>query len=231
MTKDSRSAQSGDDYGLKDDPVGSGDHEVASGECMASIALGTGHFWEKLWNLSENGELKRIRKDPNTLLTGDRVHVPPIEEKTESGATEKRHRFRRKGVPSKLRIRCLRFDKPLANLPYRLDVDGKLSEGNTDGDGRVECPIPPGAKQGVLLVSKEGREYEFRFDLGTLPPIDTTVGIKSRLANLGFDPGEINAEDNETYRAALRRFQEKEKLEMTGDPDQATRDKLAELIK
>ena len=218
------------DSQLKDEPVGSGDYEVQQGDCVASIALETGHFWEKLWNLSENKEVKDARQDPNALLPGDRIHVPEIEEGTESGATEERHRFRRKGVPSKLRVRCMRFDEPLADRPYRLDIDGELFTGETDGEGMVEHPVPPNAKKGFLIVTKEDEEYRYEFDLGTLDPIDTTTGIKARLANLGFDPGPIDKDDTETYRAALRRFQEEHELEVTGDPDEATRDKLADLM-
>lgn len=219
------------DYGLHDEPVGSGNHEVRQGECVSSIADATGHFWEKLWNLSANRELREIRKDPNALLPGDLIEVPEIEPGEHAGATEKRHRFRRKGVPSVLKLQVLRLGEPVADKPFTLDVDGHLIRGSTDAQGRIEESIPPGARAAKLVVDNDGEDIRYDIEIGTLDPIDTTTGIKARLRNLGFDPGPIDRADRPEYRAALAAFQERWELEKTGNPDQKTRDKLKELSK
>lgn len=83
-------------------------HIVKQGECIESISFEHGLFWDTLWNLPENAELKQKRKDPNILFPGDEVFVPDKEEKTESCATEQKHRFRKKGVPAELRIRFMK---------------------------------------------------------------------------------------------------------------------------
>lgn len=215
---------------LHDEPVGSGNHEVKRGECMASIAVESGHFWEKLWNLAENKELKDIRKDANALLPDDLVEVPEIEPGEDTRSTEKRHRFRRKGVPSLIKLQVLKLGEPVADKPFKLDVDGHLIQGDTDSEGRIEEVIPPDAKHAKLVIDSDGEDICYDLELGGMDPIDTTTGVKARLKNLGFDPGRIDMEDRPEYRAALSAFQERFELEKTVEPDQATRDKLSELM-
>ena len=53
------------------------DYTVQSSDCMSSIAYENGFFWKTLWNLPDNTALKAQRKNPNVLMTGDIVHIPP----------------------------------------------------------------------------------------------------------------------------------------------------------
>jgi hypothetical protein len=80
------------------------DYIVEQGDCISSVAYERGFFWETLWNHLDNGDLKQQRKDPNLLMEGDAVHIPDLNLKTVSGATEKKHTFKLKGVPAKLRL-------------------------------------------------------------------------------------------------------------------------------
>jgi Putative peptidoglycan binding domain len=88
-------------------PVGEGEYLVQSGDCISSIAKTHGHFWETLWNDPANAKLKAARGNPNILFPGDRVTIPPIRNKVESRPNNARHRFVRKGVPSKFRLRLV----------------------------------------------------------------------------------------------------------------------------
>jgi hypothetical protein len=204
-------------------------HTVRSGECISSIAFEYGFFPETLWNHPDNSELKGRRHDPNVLLEGDEVRVPDLRVKREDCATEARHRFRRRGVPEKLRVRIEDDEgKPLANVPYEITIDGTHRRGTTDAEGWViEC-IPPDAQGGTLLVGVNGQRQKHELKLGHLDPIDQLSGVAQRLRNLGYDPGAVNGHLTEHAREAVRRFQMDRSMEATGEADDATRQRLVQ---
>ena len=127
------------------------------GDSIPSLAHQNGHFWETVWNDAGNADLKEKRPSPNQLAPGDVVEIPDLRRKDESGATEQRHRFKRKGVPSILRLQLKTLGDPRPNEKYVLELDGELIEGTTDGDGKLEQPIPPDCKGGRLLLSSLAR--------------------------------------------------------------------------
>lgn len=201
-------------------------HTVQAGECISSIAFELGVFPDTLWNDPANGELKRLRKDPNVLLTGDTVVVMDKRLKEESGATEKKHRFRRKGVPEKLRLKIEdEQNNPITNAPYTLTIDGNARRGTTDADGMVIEPIPPNARQGKLVVGPVGEEKEYPLELGHLDPIDLIAGVQQRLTNLGF-PCPANGELDPLTKEAIGKFQAHHKLPVTNALDETTRNKI-----
>lgn len=209
-------------------PVGEGDYIVKEGDCISSIARDHGHFWQTIWDEPANAELKEKRKNPNVLREGDRVTIPTIEPKEESGETEMRHRFVRRGEPASCRITLLDDGEPRANVPYRLDIDGEEQEGTTDGNGMLVVSIPGNAKKGKLFVGEEDEEEEIQLLLGHVAPIDQIKGIKDRLRNLGFRVGHDNDKLDAKTRIALEQFQEENELTVTGEPDENTKEKLLE---
>jgi N-acetylmuramoyl-L-alanine amidase len=219
---------------VKADPGSAGGggvvHEVAQGECLSSIAHNYGAFWQSLWNHPANSQLKQQRKDPNVLYAGDEVFIPTKQERQESGATERRHRFRKKGTPAKVRIRILDDEqKPMANVPYKLEIDGMLVSGNLDSNGIFEKTIPPDAKRGRLIVGMPPEAITYELKLGHLDPVESLAGIQERLADLGYLSGPPVEEMNDELRAALKAFQAKEGLPEDGEPNQQTRDKLSQV--
>src|SRR5208282_5132565 len=175
------------------------DYQVQQGDCIESIAFEHGFFWQTLWNDGANASLKSKRKDPNVLMEGDVVRIPDRRPKQDSVATEQRHRFCLKGVPSKLRLVVLENDKPLASEPYLLDIDGQLSKGRTAADGSVELGIPPNARNGRLIVSEGLNQRIYRLDLGGLDPATEVSGVKGRLRNLGYPVASVDDQlDRET---------------------------------
>lgn len=194
------------------------------GECISSIAFEHGFFPNTLWNHSENAELKKLRKDPNALLPGDKVAIPEMTIRTENRSSEQCHRFRRKGVPEKLRLRFLDKEKnPRAKVPYRLEiVGGRVGfvqrKKKTDRNGCVEEGIPPDASKATLYLGEGGDEEVYEFDLRHLDPIDTISGLKARLRNLGYRCGEVEGMDKQTM-SALREFQKDHELDPLKDAE------------
>lgn len=207
-------------------PVGKGDYIVKDEDCMSSIAEAHGYFWHTIWDDPDNAELKEVRKDPNILMPGDRVTIKPIRKKSVSKATNGSYRFRRKGVPAKLQIRLMKHGEPRAHESYRVDIDGKLTRGVTDGQGYVDIYIPCGARKGKLWVGPPEEETMYRLQLGETLPAARVKGVKQRLANLGYECGFIDDAVTRVYRDAVRAFQKDQELPETGEADQATRDKL-----
>lgn len=208
-------------------PVGAGERVVRPGECVASIAKSSGHFWETIWTDAGNASLRETRQNPNILLPGDRLHVPPLRQKWDPAQTELRHRYVRRGEPCALRLRVLNDGEPRAREAYTLEIDGESLAGFTDNDGRLAHAIPANARRGRLVIGADRQTYELA--LGETKPIDELAGVQSRLNNLGFAAGRDDGVMGPKTRAALRAFQRRWKLPQTGEPDDATRQKLREV--
>ena len=200
---------------------------VNAGDSIPSIAHDSGHFWETLWNLPANADLKNKRKNPNILAPGDEVTVPPIRVKDFSCATDSRHPFKRKGVPAKLKMQLFLMGEPRRNEPYTLILDDDVVKGTTDGDGNLEHFIKPNAKGGVLRLNGGKEEYPVR--VGHLNPIDNISGVKQRLNNLGFNCGDESDDKTEQFSQAITQFQGENGLKQTGNIDDATKAKLESL--
>ena len=198
-------------------------HIVSSGDCIASIAESAGLFWETIWLDGANAEIRQTRKDPNQLVPGDKVSIPDMREKHESVPTDSTHRFVRRGVPSKLRLRLLQEGEPVANQPFRADIDGAMSRGTTDADGVLEIEIPGTALRGTLYVGPEADLLVYKLDLGQLEPVSTIKGVKQRLKNMGFDVGVLDDEVSEEFKLALMQFQAEQNLESDGSLNDATK--------
>ena len=117
--------------------------------------------------------------------------------------------------------------EPRANEPYVLNIDGTIFQGNTDGNGVVEQFIPPNAKGGELRLN--GGKEVIPVKIGYLNPIDILSGVQQRLNNLGIYCGSEEGDMNDDTAAALRRFQQKYGLPVTGNADAATKAKLQQL--
>jgi hypothetical protein len=199
------------------------EYTVKQGDCISSIAEQHGFTPDKIWDHPENTNLKKIRKDQNILFPGDIVFVPEKKEKEESGGTEQRHRFRRKGVPEKLRIILQVEGEPRANAEYIIDIDGEQSRGTTDDKGCVSISIPPGSQHGKLTILDGGEEFELA--LGGLDPIGEISGIQARLFNLGYNI-DVTGKWDELSSEALMRFQSDHEINVTGNIDEETKSKL-----
>lgn len=244
---------------ITDKVVGTGEREVAPGEDVHSIAFETGHFWETIWNHPPNQAIKLLRGDPGRLLPGDRLVIPPLRIASSPSATNRRHIFRRKGVPIQIEIHLWEEtveesmniveieelekdgDKgsgkpsqrlPRANVPYLLEVEKSIYTGVTDSGGGLKHYVAPTATKGLLkLHPGTNLEEEIELKIGQIYPEKTRMGIKQRLTNLGFSCGAIDGSESEEYFEAIRAFQRNYGLEVTGQADSALAAKLQELMR
>jgi N-acetylmuramoyl-L-alanine amidase len=184
-----------------------------------------GFFPGTIWNHPPNAALKEVRKNPEILMPGDEVAVPDKEQKEAPGTTDRRHRFRVFGVPSKFEVRMLCDDEPRTGLDYEFVIDGRRKvSGRTDDDGWVRVPLMPDAQRGKLILENGAEVYNLQ--LGFVDPLDSITGVQSRLRNLGFFDGESDGKESDALSDAIAAFQRHCRLEESGHMDEATRSAL-----
>jgi len=197
-------------------------HVVQAGDGIDMLAERYGWSADALWDEPENRALRDQRPNRNTLLPGDVVTIPEREAKTVSVATGAVHRFRRKGVPWKLRVRLADSLGPRGALPYRLELDqGTELKGTTSDQGELEHWMPLDAKEGVLHIDGD----QILLKLSNLGPSNSIPGARARLVNLGFLDATAPPDAVPT---ALAGFQRRHELEATGELDKPTVAKLEE---
>ncbi|WP_217807068.1 peptidoglycan-binding protein [Andreprevotia lacus] len=202
-------------------------HTIAPGDAIAALATAAGLSAEAVWTHADNAALRRQREVPQQLQPGDVVRIPQAEAKAVAAATGQRHMFRRHGVPAFYRARILAHDgTPRANEAFVADVDGVAQQGSTDGDGKLEIPLPCGAKQLTLTLDSDGRQISIA--LAHLQPPANATGTQMRLRNLGYVLGDEDGAPGMLTRLALIDFQVQHDLPVTGEDDAATRAALAQ---
>lgn len=201
-------------------------HTVEPGDCIDSLAYKAGMLPTKIWNDAGNEELRRARDGPNVLAPGDVVTIPDKTPRVEPAATEQKHRYKAACWRVKLRLRVLDQGEPRAKEDYTLLVGEKTLKGTTDGDGVLEQEIPAGVKNAVLRF---GEAEDYVLLIGELDPLAKTTGVQARLNNLGFGPLEVSGNIGEPTTNAIKEFQAKHGIPVTGEADQATIDKMEEV--
>jgi N-acetylmuramoyl-L-alanine amidase len=204
-------------------------HTVRQGECLVSIAKRYGfEDPNEIYQDVKNVDLRRLRPNPNLLYPGDKVVIPAHDLKSFTLPTGQRHKLVVIVPKRKVRVRVLGADRqPLKNLPFKLDTPDRVYEGQSDGDGVVEKMIPAEVEAVTLHLG----DVTLPLLLGHLNPRentddDGTSALQARLKNLGYQPGRIDGCLGPRTRAALRRFQADQDLDVTGEPDDATLEAL-----
>ncbi len=201
--------------------VRSGDHlsAIAKRFCFSDF--------EQIWKTDANSALREKRKDPHQLVAGDKLAIPERRFTRNARPTANTHVFNVKIEKLELRLKLLDMaDKPLTNTPCTLVADGLTSELHTDGDGFVKIKIRRDTRQAKLLV--QGQTYAL--GVGHMGPTEEDLGSHMRLRNLGYltmapDGSVVTSE----VVQAVKEFQAANGMDVTGELDSTTRDKLVEV--
>lgn len=200
-------------------------HTVKQGEHLVRIARKYGFpKFELIWDHPNNAALKQLRKNPNILFPGDELFIPEKQLKTESRSTTQIHHFKLDGESLKLRLMIKdETDEPVASTSCKLNIQGDVSNEQTDGSGKLEKPIEAFAEEGMLDISG----IQIPLKIGHLDPIEEQSGQKARLNNLGYNAGPVGEDDAEKLRSAVEEFQCDQNLRpLTGVCDARTQGKL-----
>lgn len=206
-------------------------YEIQPGDSTDSVAFAHGLFALTVWDDPANKELSEQRKNRNVLLPGDLLVLHDKRPDPKDCATDARHVFRRRGVPSKYRLQVLYQGLPVKNAAYRLVVDKVLHEGSTDDNGMLEEFVPADSKKGAVLVHlpQPDPPLVFRVVFGMLDPIDSLSGMEGRLNNLGYIRAAPGHSQATRVWNGIRRLQRDFDLPITGEPDKKTLACLASL--
>jgi len=203
-------------------------HRVVQGDSVASVAQTHGFAPDTIWDHPDNAALRQQREHANILAPGDVVVIPAREAKTVLLAVGRRHVFHRRGVPAVLRLQF--YDEARqqrVGVAWRLRVAGvPPASGQTDEQGVLCAYLPADARSGELALGPPSDDEErYQLAFGHLDPVATPAGVTVRLASLGFiaDPDAVTAA---VRSQALRAFQRRCQLPVTGEADDATRAKL-----
>lgn len=205
-------------------------YTIVQGDHLSVIAAREGfRDYQTIWQHPNNSDLRDKRPNPHVLYPGDILFIPDKQPKVESIPTTKVSPFVVPSSALKLRLVLKDFDgQPMPNLACELTAGGATYNLTSDSDGLIEAAIPPTAQDGVLKVAD--LDLEMPVKIGYLDPNDEDSGWQARLTNLGYLSNLLNLPDDETrFAHALEEFQCDQGLNVTGQPDDATKDKLKEL--
>lgn len=202
-------------------------HTVLQGEGISSLALQYGLLPEAIWNDPANGELRKLRGNGNILLPGDVVHIPEKVPGVAVVATGKRHVFRRLGVPARFSLQLFRNGQPRAEEAYQLEIGGAVLKGSTDAEGSLTVWVPNGARTGLLVIGPQQERIGLSF--GHLDPLTEAPGIQKRLKSLGILDGEVTGKLDKATMKAIKSFQARYELPVTGKADEQTLRRLGEV--
>jgi|HubBroStandDraft_4_1064222.scaffolds.fasta_scaffold03438_3 hypothetical protein len=187
-------------------------YTVKQGDHLSKIAKDNGFTdYTVIWDHPNNSDLKKQRQNPNILLPGDQLFIPDMEQKQESGATDKKHTFTVDKKTLKLRLVLEDFyEKPIAGAQCALLVDGQVYQLTTDGNGKLEQEIPLDAKEGTLTIRGDQTPFAnevLPIRIGHLDPVEEISGQVGRLNNLGYSAGKIDGSDEQAFSSAVQEFQ------------------------
>jgi hypothetical protein len=189
-----------------------GNYTVRQGDHLAKIAAGFGFSdYHTIWDDPNNAGLKQQRQNPNVLYPGDSLYIPDRQLREESRPTDQTHKFVKKTTGLKLRLILVdQYEKPIANAPCVLSLEGSCSNLTTDGNGKIEQDIRPTVRNGILIIQDSQTPFnndQLAIQIGDLDPVDQVSGQTARLNNLGYFAGDVSNPDPKAFESAVEEFQ------------------------
>ncbi len=134
-------------------------------------------------------------------------------------------------VERALELHFKRLGDPRAGRSYRVRFDdGREVTGDLDPSGVLRlCPVPASGEAEVWVGDDGDDQDHYVVAFGELRPLDDPKGLQQRLNNLGFFCGVEDGDAGPATKSQLGAFQRRHGLEATGELDDATRRKLAEV--
>jgi Putative peptidoglycan binding domain/LysM domain len=189
-----------------------GNYTVKQGDHLSSIAAAFGFSdYHTIWDDANNAALKQKRQTPNVLFPGDLLYIPDHQLRVEARSTDVRHKFVIHRPTLMLRLILEdSLERPIANAPCDLLLDGEVLHVTTDGRGRIEQKIRPETHRGTLIIRDpqtpfSGEQIPIR--IGNLNPAEEISGQVARLDNLGYYPGDGTSDDDDQFESAVEEFQ------------------------
>lgn len=211
------------------------DYTVQQGDYLSKIANDFGFSdYRTIWNYPGNSELKSKRKNPNVLYPGDKLVIPDRKLREESCAVDKRHSFKmeRPGLRLRLVLEDM-YEKPIANAQCLLTIEGDLRTITTDGQGKIDEPLPPGTTSAFLMIQDARQTHlnsvRIPIKIGHLDPLEELSGHRARLNNLGYFPGKGDDQNDPAFVTAVERFQAEHGLTVDGICGPKTQGKLKDV--
>jgi N-acetylmuramoyl-L-alanine amidase len=170
-------------------------HVVEPGDRLSRIAFIHGHASvAAIWDAPENQALRARRKNPEILMPGDRVFLPPTTAEAHAAPEQSETRLEHVEIPSELRVKLVFDGEPIVprgKVWVRIDTDPYSPKAPYESEvtlagGAARFHVDPRVTE-VTLIS-EDPAFSLRLLVGHLQPVDepTGVGLEQRLSNLGF---------------------------------------------
>jgi hypothetical protein len=120
-------------------------------------------------------------------------------------------------------------DGPAANLRCVIEIDKTTFEKTTSDEGIVDFPLSKNAQSGSVTVYVDTEhKVNYPLHIGKLAHHETIKGMAQRLRHLGILHGDHEKENDTVFKIALKAFQAKNGLQVTGKINDETKAKFEE---
>jgi hypothetical protein len=203
---------------------------IKQGDYLTRIAHRLGFPPEEVWNHAKNAELKKTRRDPDTLKAGDIVFIPDVPKKKNPYTKETENKYVAELPKLPVSLSVSHNGEPIKDAKFVVKGLDEEIEGTTNGEGKVEFEVDVNVRE--VLVELPDDKKAYRMLLGDLDPVDEPSGARQRLTQLGYYSAKLAGEDQyvahdaKHLAATLKAFQKQQGLDPSGLLDKSTADAL-----